>query len=400
MAIYLERTNNYLGNEKQALLRVVGVGGGGCNALDDMIMRGLSNVDYIGVNTDVQALNNCTANYKVQVGKNLTRGLGAGSDPTVGARAVEEDKDEIIAALTGSDMVYVTAGMGGGTGTGGAPIVANIAKSTGALVVGVVTKPFSYEGKSRMQQAEEGIEELRKYVDTLIVIPNQRLLSLYVDKKATILEAFTRVNQVLYESTQGISEIISEPGIINIDFNDVRTIMTGMGDALMGAGTGKGEHRAVEAANTALSSPLLEGTSISGAQGILVNVKAGLDTSLQDFNEAVTIIAEAAGSEAKIIAGLVLTESMNESMTVTLIATGFGPGAGKNRKPAQAQSRQQTPAFIPTNIQGWRELDLPASTRRTNLDLMPSKNGAQDDQGERIKKANPDKPALLRRIID
>ncbi|MBR9978768.1 MAG: cell division protein FtsZ, partial [Bacteroidetes bacterium] len=264
--------------DSRAKIRVVGVGGGGGNAVDDMINRGLENVEFIAVNTDAQALERSCANYKIQAGKNLTRGLGAGADPSVGYRAVEEDKEELASALGGSDMVFVTAGMGGGTGTGGAPVVANLAKGTGALVVGIVTKPFHFENKRRMAQAEEGIEELRKHVDTLIVIPNQKLLSL-VDKSTTLAEAFQIANEVLYNATRGIAEVIAVPGLVNVDFADVRTIMRDMGDALMGSGIAEGENRAVEAAHNAISSPLLDGVSIGGAQGVLVNITGGMDLS-------------------------------------------------------------------------------------------------------------------------
>lgn len=255
--------------QQGAKIRVVGVGGGGGNALNSMIERGLTGVDFMAVNCDLQALAQNKAPHKIQVGKNLTRGLGAGSDPSIGHRAVEEDRDEIARTLGGSDMVFITAGMGGGTGTGGGPIVANIARSVGALVVGIVTKPFNCEGKKRMQQAEMGIEEMKKHVDTLIVIPNQKLLSI-VERITPLIEAFNKANEVLHNATRGISELITVPGLINVDFADVRTVMREMGDALMGSGVASGENRSVEAANAAISSPLLEGVSIAGAQAVLI----------------------------------------------------------------------------------------------------------------------------------
>jgi cell division protein FtsZ len=306
--------------DTRAKIRVVGVGGGGGNAIDDMIQRGIENVEFIAVNTDAQALDRNGSSFKIQAGRNLTRGLGAGADPSVGYRAVEEDKEEIAAALSGSDMVFVTAGMGGGTGTGGAPVVANISKGTGALVVGIVTKPFHFEGKRRMAQAEEGIEELRKHVDTLIVIPNQKLLSL-VDKNTPVSEAFQLANEVLYNATRGIAEIIAVPGLVNVDFADVRTIMRDMGDALMGSGIASGENRAVEAAHNAISSPLLDGVSIGGAQGVLVNITGGVNTSLVEIDEAVSIITEAAGEDANVIFGSVLDEALEDKLMVTVIAT-------------------------------------------------------------------------------
>ena len=292
-----------------AKIRVIGVGGGGGNAVNSMIDKGLTGVDFVSINTDLQALGRSKAEHKLQIGKNLTRGLGAGSDPSVGFRAVEEDREEIAQSLNGCDMVFITAGMGGGTGTGGAPLVANIAKSVGALVVGIVTKPFNSEGKKRSGQAAEGIEELKKNVDTLIVIPNQKLLDL-IDRRTPIMEAFEIANQVLYNATRGISEVITIPGYINVDFADVRTIMKEMGDALMGTGIATGDNRATEAAQMAISSPLLEGVSIAGAQGILINITGGKELSLTEVDEATKIIHEAAGEEANVILGTVIDENM------------------------------------------------------------------------------------------
>jgi cell division protein FtsZ len=313
------------------------VGGGGSNAVNAMINKGLEGVEFCVLNTDVQALEKSDAPIKLQIGKNLTRGLGAGADPEVGRKAVEEDREEIARMLAGSDMVFVTAGMGGGTGTGGASVVANIAKSIGALVVGIVTKPFSFEGKRRSKQADEGIEELRKNVDTLIVIPNQKLLAL-VEMSTSFLEGFSLANQVLYNATRGISELIIRHGYINVDFADVRTVMREMGDAIMGSGIGRGEHRASAAAENAISSPLLEGVSIQGAQGVLVNITGGRSMSLLEVSEATQIIHDAAGDDANLIFGAVLDDSMEEEVMVTVIATGFNtrpkytglayPGAG------------------------------------------------------------------------
>jgi cell division protein FtsZ len=308
--------------EYGAKIRIVGVGGGGSNAVNAMINKGLEGVEFCVLNTDAQALEKSEAEIKMQIGKNLTRGLGAGADPEVGRKAVEEDREEIGRMLAGSDMVFVTAGMGGGTGTGGASVVANIAKSIGALVVGIVTKPFSFEGKRRSKQAEEGIEELRKNVDTLIVIPNQKLLAL-VEQATSFLEGFSLANQVLYNATRGISELIIRHGYINVDFADVRTVMREMGDAIMGSGIGRGEHRAAVAAEHAISSPLLEGVSIQGAQGVLVNITGGRSMSLLEVSEATQIIHDAAGDDANLIFGAVLDDSMEEEIMVTVIATGF-----------------------------------------------------------------------------
>jgi cell division protein FtsZ len=386
----------------RAKIRVVGIGGGGGNAIDDMIQRGLENVEFIAVNTDSQALDRSASGFKIQAGKNLTRGLGAGADPSVGYRAVEEDKEEISAVLAGSDMVFVTAGMGGGTGTGGAPVVANISKGTGALVVGIVTKPFHFEGKRRMAQAEEGIEELRKHVDTLIVIPNQKLLSL-VEKNTPVSEAFQMANEVLYNATRGIAEIIAVPGLVNVDFADVRTIMRDMGDALMGSGIAAGENRAVEAAHNAISSPLLDGVSIAGAQGVLVNITGGTDTSLVEIDEAVSIITEAAGEDANVIFGSVIDESFEDRLMVTVIATGFNKRhVGSSRRPAvPASSRHPQPQVsgrIPTGINEIREYDEPAFVRK-GLTLTSS-HDEEESGTQRIEKSNPDRPAFLRKIMD
>jgi len=306
-----------------ANLKVVGIGGGGCNAIDSMIKRGLNGVEYVAVNTDAQVLESNLAMHKVQVGTNVTRGLGAGADPNVGKKAVEEDREKLTRILEGSDMVFVTSGMGGGTGTGGAPIVASIAKSLGALVIGIVTKPFSWEGKQRMKNADEGIRELRQYVDSLIVIPNGRILSI-LDSATAARAAFDKPNEVLYEATRGIADIITITGIINVDFADVRTVMKESGQALMGCGIASGENRAIEAAQKAISSPLLEGISIKGAKNILLNVSGSNNMTMQEIEDGNKVIYEAAGEEANIIFGLVNKEDMTEYISYTVIATGFG----------------------------------------------------------------------------
>lgn len=379
-----------------AKIRVVGVGGGGGNAVNSMIDQGLQGVDFFAINCDMQALDRNKAPNKIQIGKNLTRGLGAGADPSIGQRAVEEDRDEIARTLAGSDMVFVTAGMGGGTGTGGGPIVANIAKSIGALVVGVVTKPFSCEGKRRMAQADTGIDEMKKHVDTLIVIPNQKLLSI-VERNTPLQEAFDKANEVLHNATRGISELITVPGLINVDFADVRTIMREMGDALMGSGVATGENRATEAAQAAISSPLLEGVSITGAQGVLVNVTGGPSMSLVEVDEAVTIIHEAAGEEANVIMGAVIDENLGEEMMVTVIATGFnkrGVGGVRVAKPASKVMER-----VPVGLHDLQKLDEPAFMRK-GIDIPLNPFRSNEPEQPRAEAIDPEKPAFLRKIMD
>jgi len=305
-----------------AVLKVVGVGGGGCNAIGSMISRGLDGVEYVAINTDAQVLDSNKANHKLRVGTSITRGLGAGADPNIGRKAVEEDREKISEILSGSDMVFVTAGMGGGTGTGGAPIVASVAQSIGALVVGIVTKPFKWEGKKRMLNAEQGIQELRQHVDSLIVIPNERLLAI-LDDKTTAFAAFDKPNEVLYEATRGIADIITVEGLINVDFADVRAVMNNSGEALMGCGIASGENRSIEAAQKAISSPLLEGVNIKGAKSVLLNVTGSSNLTMQEINEGNKVIYEAAGEEANVIFGCVRKEEMNDYVSYTVIATGF-----------------------------------------------------------------------------
>ncbi len=310
------------GKPMSAILKVVGVGGGGCNAIESMIAKGLTGVEYIAVNTDAQVLNSSSASHKIQCGANVTRGLGAGADPNVGRKSIEEDREKLSEVLSGSDMVFVTSGMGGGTGTGGAPVVAAIAKSIGALVVGIVTKPFRWEGKKRMLNAEQGIQELKQYVDSLIIIPNERLLSV-LDKEINAFDAFDKPNEILYEATRGIADIITVEGLINVDFADVRAVMNSSGEALMGCGTADGANRAIEAAQKAISSPLLEGVNIKGAKSVLLNVTGSNNLTMQEINEGNNVIFEAAGEEANVIFGCVRRDEMNDSVSYTVIATGF-----------------------------------------------------------------------------
>ncbi len=305
-----------------AKIKVIGVGGGGGNAVNRMIAANLRGIEFIAGNTDLQALSKCKAQRKLQLGKEITRGLGAGADPEVGRKAALEDTEKILEMLDGADMIFLTAGMGGGTGTGALPILASLAAEIGALTVAVVTKPFGFEGRRRMQIAERGIEELRDSVDTLITIPNERLLS-FVERGTPLAEAFRIADDVLRQAVQGISDLITVPGEVNVDFADVRAIMSGMGMALMGTGIAKGENRALEASQRAISSPLLEETSIEGAKGVLINVSGGRDLTLHEVAEAARIIQGAVDPDANIITGMVIDESLDEEMKVTVIATGF-----------------------------------------------------------------------------
>ncbi|MFH1942005.1 MAG: cell division protein FtsZ [bacterium] len=316
-------------NRRVARIRVVGVGGAGGNAINRMIEDELTGVEFIAMNTDVQALEQNRSPCRLQIGKNLTRGLGAGGNPEIGRKAIEENKDVVIDALSETDMVLVTCGMGGGTGTGAAPVVAEISRDLGALTVGIVTKPFVFEGARRIEKAEMGIRALKENVDTLIVVPNQKLVSI-VPKNTPIDSAFRVADEILLHATKGISDVINVPGLVNLDFADVKTVMSQMGDALMGSGVASGENRAQEAAERAISSSLLDDASISGALGVLVNITGGKDLSLNDINEATTIVYNASGPEANIIFGAVIDPSMNGDLRVTVIATGFHGNGLKN----------------------------------------------------------------------
>ena len=326
---------NYL-----AVIKVVGIGGGGCNAVNRMIDAGLKGVEFIAVNTDAQALLMSDADVKLDIGRELTRGLGAGSDPEIGTAAAEEHRDEIEEALKGSDMVFITAGKGGGTGTGGAPVIAEVAKGLGALTIGVVTRPFEFEGRRRSVQAEQGIQRLKEKVDTLIIIPNERLLQVS-DEKTSMLNAFKMADEVLLQGVQGITDLITTPGLINTDFADVKMIMTNAGSALMGIGYSSGEGRALNSARAAISSPLLE-ASIDGARGILLNISGPSDLGLFEVNEAAEIIAQAAHPDANIIFGAVIDDSLGDEVRVTVIAAGFDRFEGERRPDRTPTSRRQT----------------------------------------------------------
>ena len=310
-------------NSMTARIKVIGIGGGGGNAVNTMIGAKLSGVDFMTANTDAQSLEESLAPVRIQLGSLVTKGLGAGANPEIGRRAAMEDQESIREYLEGADMIFITAGMGGGTGTGGAPVIAHVAREVGALTVGVVTKPFVFEGKKRLRQAEQGIEELKRTVDTLIVIPNQRLLSIAA-KTTTMLEAFHRTDDVLLQAVRGISDLIITPGLINLDFADVRTVMAEMGLALMGAASASGENRAIEAAQKAISSPLLEDMSIQGARGVLINITGGTDLCLHEVNEAASMIQEEAHEDANIIFGAVIDDNIKDEIRITVIATGFG----------------------------------------------------------------------------
>jgi len=334
--------HNYL-----AVIKVVGIGGGGVNAVNRMIEQGLKGVEFIAINTDAQALLMSDADVKLDVGRDSTRGLGAGADPDVGRKAAEDAKDEIEELLRGADMVFVTAGEGGGTGTGGAPVVANVARKMGALTVGVVTRPFSFEGKRRSNQAETGIAALRESCDTLIVIPNDRLLQMG-DAGVSLMDAFRSADEVLLNGVQGITDLITTPGLINVDFADVKGIMSGAGTALMGIGAARGDGRALKAAEIAINSPLRE-ASMEGAQGVLMSIAGGSDLGLFEINEAASLVQDAAHPEANIIFGTVIDDSLGDEVRVTVIAAGFDAN-GANRKPIIISNSASTPADSATVI--------------------------------------------------
>jgi cell division protein FtsZ len=348
-------------DENFAVIKVIGVGGGGTNAVNRMIQAGLKGVEFIAINTDAQALALSMAPVRLQVGTKLTKGLGAGANPDIGSKAAEESREQIADALKGADMVFITAGMGGGTGTGAAPVVAEVAKEVGALAVGVVTKPFTFEGRRRQNFAEKGAALLKSKVATLITIPNDRLLQV-VEKRTSIMEAFRIADDVLRQGVQGISDLIAVPGLINLDFADVKTIMAEMGSALMGVGVSQGENRAAAAAKAAISSPLLE-TSIDGARGVLLNITGGSDLALFEVNEAAEIVIQAADPEANIIFGAVIDESLKDEVRVTVIATGFSGDRIAPRAEPEMREREEVEIKPFANND---DLDIPAFLRRRN----------------------------------
>ena len=355
---------------QQAVIKVIGVGGGGGNAVDHMLAANIDGVEFIAANTDAQALKKSGARTVLQLGANLTKGLGAGADPAIGKQAAVEDRERIAEALTGADMVFITAGMGGGTGTGAAPVVAQVARDMGILTVAVVTTPFPFEGKKRMGIADQGIKELGEYVDSIITIPNEKLLGV-VGKGASLLEAFSKANAVLQGAVQGIAELITRPGLINVDFADVRTVMSEMGMAMMGTATASGDHRAEEAARAAVASPLLDDINISGARGILVNITAGRDLSIGEFEEVGNTVKEFAAEDATVVIGTVIEPEMHGEMRVTVVATGLGLG----------QKRQQPYKVIKTGTTGgpadYEQLDTPTVIRHRRSEARAAAPAAE-----------------------
>jgi cell division protein FtsZ len=410
--------------QEQAKIRVVGVGGGGGNAVNNMLAKGIHGVEFIALNTDSQALSANLAPLKIQLGRERTQGLGAGARPQVGMEAANESHRAIEQALEGCDMVFVTAGMGGGTGTGAAPVVAAVARSLGILTVAVVTKPFECEGRKRMKMADKGIDELRSVTDTLVVIPNERLLDVAQDE-TSLVEAFAMADDVLYNATRGISDLITVHGLVNLDFADVRTTMVDGGTALMGSGVASGERRADRAAHEALSSPLLDGVSIRGARNVLVNITAGPSLGVREATQAVSVIQQEAGDEAEVIFGTVISQDMGDELRVTVIATGFDPASARQAAPSQPGRVRLTGPIDPSLVDGYKgedslkALDEPAYSRRTSVTAeeeaepefveaepvrMPQirRISISDIHArqERIRKDDTDVPAFLRKMMD
>ncbi|MCB0717103.1 MAG: cell division protein FtsZ [Bacteroidetes bacterium] len=408
--------------DDEAKICIVGVGGGGGNAVNNMVSQGIHGVEFIAINTDAQALMMNRASKKIQAGRGLTKGLGAGARPNVGAEAVEENREQIEQALAEFDMIFITAGMGGGTGTGGAPVVASIAKRLGILSVAIVTKPFECEGPRRLKAADQGIQALRESVDTLIVIPNERLLDISEDD-TSLIEAFSMADEVLYNATRGISDLITVHGLINLDFADVKTTMHNGGKALMGAATASGEKRAERAAIEAISSPLLDGLSISGARNVLVNITAGLSLGIKEATEATSIIQREAGEDVEVIFGTVIDESMGDDLRITVIATGFDKEAEEQvpgRRPS-VQLHNENPVFNYKGEENLKQLDIPAYQRRQHAPAPVISTEREEetheepsgprrirrlhvddlkDRAERIRKDDPDTPAFLRKMLD
>ncbi|MGB0606377.1 MAG: cell division protein FtsZ [Candidatus Latescibacterota bacterium] len=380
-------------DERKARIKVVGVGGAGGNAINRMIQSGMNGVEFIAINTDAQVLETSSADACICIGDGVTRGLGAGADPQIGRQAIEEDRDKVAERLADADLVFITAGMGGGTGTGAAPVVAEICRDQGALAVGIVTEPFVMEGFPRMRNAHTGLGELQERVDTLITIKNQRLLSI-CDRDTTLDQAFFQADEVLMQATRGIADLITIPGMINLDFNDVKTIISQGGDAIMGVGTHKGENRAVEAARKAIQSPLLEDVSIHGAKGVLINIAADSNLTLFEVNEAMSLIHEAAGQEANIIFGTVKDDQMLDEISVTVIATGFNLSSESRLAAPAAQRDNQIAVPAEKEAPGVKKienLNVPAHTRRRTADVETNGN-ANSGNGE-----NLDIPTFLRR---
>ncbi|RLB73745.1 MAG: cell division protein FtsZ [Deltaproteobacteria bacterium] len=385
--------------DQAAKIKVIGVGGGGGNAVNTMILSNVEGVEFLTANTDAQALRRSEASMKIQLGGHLTKGLGAGANPEIGRQAAEEDKQRLVEMFEGADMIFVAAGMGGGTGTGAAPIIAAAAKEAGALTVGVVTKPFTREGRQRMKRAEAGIAELREVVDSLVVVPNDRLLGL-AGSKMSILDAFKPADDVLRQAVQGISDLITTEGLINVDFADVRTVMSNHGMAMMGIGIAEGERRAAEAAHNAISSPLLEEVDISGAMGVLVNISGSSSMTMEEFEEASTIIHEKVHEDANIIVGLVIDEELGDKIKITAIATGFGESFEEqdaiidlvdDRAQTLAQISANTNLDVPTHIR--KQQPVTSNSRRARELSNPNHDFFVDDEQFDI-------PTFLRRRVD
>jgi len=385
---------------QSAVIKVIGVGGGGGNAVEHMVAADIDGVDFVCANTDAQALHNASARTTLQLGGTVTKGLGAGANPEVGKQAALEDRDRIAEVIEGADMVFITAGMGGGTGTGGAPIVAQTAKEMGILTVAVVTKPFPFEGRKRMMIAEAGIAELSQYVDSLITIPNEKLLSV-LGKGTSLLDAFKAANDILLGAVQGIAELITRPGLINVDFADVRTVMSEMGMAMMGSGSARGENRAREAAEAAVASPLLEDVNLAGARGILVNVTAGLSMSIGEFEEVGNTVKEFSSDDATVVVGTVIDDALSDELRVTVVATGLGPtGVALNRqdaaKAAEVAIVEKNISLVQKNSDGevdYGRLDRPTVIRNQ----MTAEQRLLQDDGDMD---YLDVPAFLRRQAD
>ncbi|RMH51266.1 MAG: cell division protein FtsZ [Zetaproteobacteria bacterium] len=390
MSIFFEESSTL-----SARIKVIGVGGGGGNALNNMISHHLSGVEFIVANTDAQAIERNQAETKLQLGAELTRGLGAGADPQIGRDAAESERDAIRECLRGADMVFVTAGMGGGTGTGAAPVIAEISRELGILTVAVVTKPFHFEGKRRMRQAEAGIAELSKHVDTLITIPNQKLIGA-VGKNTSMLDAFRQADDVLLQAVRGISELITETGYVNVDFADVKAVMSGSrGLAMMGSGTASGENRAIEAAERAISSPLLEDVDIHGAQGILINVTGSEEMTLAEYDSAVSIVQQMADDDANVICGMVYDNEAGDEMRVTVVATGLNQGQGATVRPVEGRRPARTPGSQPPLVIPGVAPSQQGQTVRTGTD-----DRGDDFEPIFVDPDNIDIPAFLRRQAD
>jgi cell division protein FtsZ len=376
--------------DQGAKIKVIGVGGGGGNAVNTMIRSQVAGVEFIAANTDAQALRRSAAPMKIQLGGELTKGLGAGANPDIGREAAEEDRKRLVELFAGSDMVFVAAGLGGGTGTGAAPVIAKAAKDAGALTVGIVTKPFSREGKQRMKRADDGVAALREVVDSLVVIPNDRLLGL-AGKNMSILDAFKPADDVLRQAVQGISDLITTEGLINVDFADVRTVMSNRGMAMMGIGVAEGERRAAEAAHAAISSPLLEEIDISGAMGVLVNISGSSNMTMEEFEEASTIIHEKVHEDANIIVGLVIDEELGDAIKITAIATGFGDNSGQTQKQVTEELAEHARSMLRGNSKVDR--DVPTYIRKQQRDSLATRDLFGDDEQFDI-------PTFLRKRVD